>query len=49
MPKEAQDGAVYVRNQTGHSIVLGLILCCTVIYIPIFIYHIFSPNHYFHL
>ena len=49
MAKEARDGTIYVRQQKGHSVILGLLLCCTVIYIPIFIYHIVSPNHYFHL
>ena len=47
--KTAMDGAVYTRSQTGHSIIVWLILCAFVIPIPIFIYYIFSPRHYFHL
>ena len=49
MPKEARDGAQYVRQQKGHSIVLMLILCLFGIGIPFAIYYAISPNHYYHL
>lgn len=47
MAKKAMDGAQYVRQQTGHSLIKHLLLGWMVLYIPT-IYYAFSPNHYFH-
>ena len=49
MARTAHDGANYVRQQKGHSLLLTLILCCFGIGIPFLIYYSFSPNHYWHL
>ena len=49
MAREARDGANYVRQQKGHSIILMLILCLFGIGIPFAIYYAISPNHYYHL
>ncbi len=49
MARTAHDGANYVRQQKGHSILLFLILSLFVIGIPFLIYYSFSPNHYWHL
>lgn len=48
--KQARDGAVYNRQQKGHSIVKHLLFGPLVGYmnIPFVIYFAFSPNHYFH-
>jgi len=46
--KTARDGANYVRNQQGHSIVKHLILGAFVLWINI-LYITISPNHYWHL
>lgn len=47
--KTSMSGAVYTREQTGHSIIVWLILSMFGIGIPFLIYYIFSPRHYFHL
>lgn len=49
MARTARDGANYVRQQKGHSIILFLILSCFVIGIPFLIYYTISPNHFWHL
>lgn len=49
MARTARDGAHYVRQQKGHSIILWLILSCAVVGIPFLIYYTFSPNHFWHL
>jgi len=43
-----QDGAQYVRQQQGHSIIKHLLLGGLVLWIPT-IYYMLSPNHYFHM
>ena len=43
-----RDGAQYVRQQQGHSIIKHLLLGGLVLWIPT-IYYILSPNHYFHM
>ena len=48
MPREARDGAQYVRQQKGHSLIKWIILSCFGIGIPFLIYYAISPNHYFH-
>lgn len=48
MPREARDGAQYVRQQKGHSLIKWIILSCFGIGIPFLIYYAVSPNHYFH-
>lgn len=45
----AQDGAQYVRQQKGHSILFWLLMSCTGIGIAFLIYYTVSPNHYWHL
>lgn len=47
--KTAMDGAVYTRNQTGHSLILWLLLSLTGIGAIVFLYYLISPRHYFHL
>lgn len=42
------DGARYVRQQRGHSIIKHLLLGWAVMYIPT-IYYAVSKNHYFHM
>ncbi|MBQ6173951.1 MAG: hypothetical protein IKS31_02965 [Clostridia bacterium] len=49
MALKGRDGAIYVRAQQGHSIVIWLILSCFVIGIPFVIYYTLSKNHYWHL
>lgn len=46
--KTARDGANYVRNQQGHSIVKHLILGAFVLWINV-LYITISPNHYWHM
>lgn len=43
-----QDGARYVRQQRGHSLLKHLLLGGFVLWIPT-IYYALSPNHYFHM
>lgn len=43
-----QDGACYVRQQRGHSLVKHLLFGGFVLWIPT-IYYALSPNHYFHM
>ena len=49
MARTAHDGANYVRQQKGHSLLLILLLSLCGIGIPFLIYYSFSPNHYWHL
>lgn len=42
------DGAHYVRQQRGHSIIKHVLLGGFVLWIPT-IYYALSPNHYFHM
>lgn len=42
------DGAHYVRQQQGHSIIKHVLLGWVALYIPT-IYYALSPNHYFHM
>ena len=46
--KYAKDGANYVREQKGHSIVKHVILGCCCLWINV-LYISLSPNHYWHL
>lgn len=49
MSRAARDGANYVRQQKGHSLLLHLFLIGPVtLFIPT-IYYAASPNHFFHL
>ena len=43
-----RDGARYVRQQQGHSIIKHLLFGGLVLWIPT-IYYLISPNHYFHM
>lgn len=43
-----RDGASYVRQQQGHSLLKHLLLGGFVLWIPT-IYYALSPNHYFHM
>ena len=43
-----RDGAQYVRQQQGHSIIKHLLLGGLVLWIPT-IYYALSPNHYFYM
>ncbi len=43
-----RDGACYMRQQQGHSIIKHLLLGGLVLWIPT-IYYALSPNHYFHM
>lgn len=47
MARTARDGANYVRQQKGHSIIKHLILGCFCLWINV-IYISVSPNHYWH-
>ena len=42
------DGASYVRQQKGHSLVLHLFLCCFGIGLITIPYYTISKNHYWH-
>lgn len=42
------DGACYMRQQQGHSIIKHLLFGGLVLWIPT-IYYAISPNHYFHM
>lgn len=46
--RTARDGANYVREQKGHSIIKHLLLGVCVLWINV-IYITISPNHYWHL
>jgi hypothetical protein len=46
--RTAQDGALYVRNQKGHSITLWVLFGGIVMWLPA-LYYTASPNHYWHL
>lgn len=50
MAKTGQDGANYVRQQKGHSIIKHVILgLCTAGFSLLWtLYYAFSPNHYWH-
>lgn len=49
MARHARDGANYVRQQKGHSLILWLfILGPITLWIPT-VYYAVSPNHYWHL
>ena len=43
-----RDGACYMRQQQGHSIIKHLLFGGLVLWIPT-IYYALSPNHYFHM
>lgn len=45
----AKDGAVYVREQKGHSIVLHIFLCIVLVGFFTIPYYSISKNHYWHL
>lgn len=45
--RQGADGAVYVRSQKGHSIILHVLFGWIVLWIPT-IYFSVSPNHYWH-
>lgn len=45
MARKARDGAVYTRQQKGHSLTLHLLFGWVLLWIPA-IYYSFSPNHY---
>lgn len=47
--KQARDGAGYVRQQKGHSALLGWLLIGPLTCFIVPIYWAVSPNHYFHL
>ncbi|MBR1585912.1 MAG: hypothetical protein IJ662_10260 [Clostridia bacterium] len=47
--KTSISGAMYTREQTGHSITVWLLLSLTGIGFIIFLYYLFSPRHYSHL
>lgn len=47
MNKQAKDGAIYTRQQKGHSLILHLTLGAFLLWIPA-IYISCSPNHYWH-
>lgn len=50
-PKEtakAKDGAQYVRQQKGHSIIKHVLFGWIALYIPT-VYYIVSKDHYWHL
>lgn len=49
MARTARDGANYVRQQKGHSLLKFIILSFFIVGIPYLIYYTFSPNHYWHL
>ncbi len=49
MAKRRRVITVNSRTQTGHSIILFLILSAFVIGIPFLIYYTISPNHYWHI
>ncbi len=49
MARTAHDGANYVRQQKGHSLLKMIILSCFLVGIPFLIYYSISPNHYWHL
>lgn len=46
--RQARDGAVYNRNQTGHSLILNLLLIGPLTLWITTIYFTVSPNHYWH-
>lgn len=46
--RQAADRAQYVRQQTGHSILLHLFFGWILLWIPA-IYYTVSPNHYWHI
>lgn len=48
MSRTSRDGANYVRQQKGHSVVLHALFGGFVLFIPT-IYYIVSPNHFWHL
>lgn len=45
--KQARDRAQYVRQQTGHSLILHLTVGALALWIPA-LYVTISPNHYWH-
>lgn len=46
-PPRGRDGAQYVRNQQGHSIIKHLLFGWILLWIPA-IYYTISKNHYWH-
>lgn len=44
----AKDGATYVRQQKGHSLVLHILLACVGIGLITIPYYSISKNHYWH-
>jgi hypothetical protein len=46
-PPRGKDGALYVRNQQGHSIIKHLLFGWVLLWIPA-IYYTISKNHYWH-
>lgn len=47
MARQARDGAVYNREQKGHSLTKHLLFGWVVLWIPT-IYYAFSPRHFWH-
>ena len=45
--REARDGANYVRQQKGHSLIKHILLGCFICWVNV-IYISISPNHYWH-
>lgn len=46
-PPRGRDGAQYVREQKGHSLIVHLFLGWILLYIPT-VYFTVSKNHYWH-
>ena len=49
MARTSRDGANYVRQQKGHSLLFWILASFCVVGIPFLIYYSVSPNHYWHL
>ena len=45
---KGKDGAQYVRQQKGHSIILNLLACCILVGFFTIPYYTISKNHYWH-
>lgn len=45
---KGHDGAVYMRQQKGHSLILHLFLCCIGVGVFTIPYYTISKNHYWH-
>lgn len=48
MAKESKNGALYTRQQKGHSLVLNLLLIGPMTLFVTTVYYSVSPNHYWH-